>query len=83
MEIMMFCFIVEIEYIEIDVESVGIFVSADFFVGFYIHFHANGLPVVRCRSPPVNASFWFVLIGGFFVWIRIQKEESIEIILIL
>lgn len=65
MEIMMFCFIVEIEYIEIDVESVGIFVSADFFVGFYIHFHANGLSVVRCRSPPVNASFWFVLIGGF------------------
>lgn len=66
MEFMMFCFIVEIEYIEIDVESVGVFVSADFFVGFYIHFHANGLVAVHCRSPPVNANLSIRVDWRFF-----------------
>ena len=63
-----FCFVVVIIYIAVVIESVGISVSADFFVGFYIHFYKNSSISVRCRSPPVNASFWkkFVLIGGFF-----------------
>ena len=64
-----FCFIVVIIYIPVVIESVGIIVSADFFVGFYIHFYKNSSISVRCRSPPVNASFWkkFVLIGGFLM----------------
>lgn len=49
--------IVIIIYIPIVDKSVGVIVSADFFVGFYIHFYKRDFVILHCRSPPVNTSF--------------------------
>ena len=57
MESMGIYFVVRIVYVLINIESVGCIVSADFFVGFYIHFYVNDILTIHCHSPPVSTSF--------------------------
>ena len=58
MERVLILFIVRIVYIILAIfKSVGDFVSADFFIGFYIHYYINDISVIHCRSPPVGTNF--------------------------
>lgn len=81
--VLSFCIILYIViFYRIVLESLGILVSNGLFLAFYIFVYLSGLAsLFHCRSPPISTNFLEIRVDWrFFIWTKIQKEESIKII---
>ena len=75
--VLSFCIILYIVLLyRIVLESLGILVSNDFILMFYIFVYLSGQVILfHCRSPPIGTDFWwFVLIGGFLYGRKSKKN---------